>query len=78
MVIPNKKGLLLSKFIIGGSNEIKFKYDEGTSVLESCSLVIENRMFIFGGVYDEGRVLKNAYFDIRLICVPMSRNKSVF
>ena len=63
MVIPNKKGLLLSKFIIGGWDEIEFQYDENTSVLESCSLVIENRMFILGGVYDEGRVLRNIYFD---------------
>lgn len=43
--------------IIGGSDEIEFRYDEDTSVLESCSLVIENRMLILGGVYDEGRVL---------------------
>ena len=63
MVIPNKKGLLLSKLIIGGWDEIEFQYDENTSVLESCSLVIENRMFILGGVYDEGRVIGNIYFD---------------
>ena len=64
--------------IIGGSDEIEFRYDEDTSVLESCSLVIENRMFILGGVYDEGRVLRVAYFDPRLIChAPIARNKSV-
>ena len=65
MVIPNKKGLLLFKFITGGSDEIEFQYNENTSVLESCSMLIENRMFILGGVYDEGRVLRNAYFDLR-------------
>ena len=93
MVIPNKKALLLSKFIIGGWDEIEFQYDENTSVLESCSLVIENRMFILGGVYDEGRVLRNAYFDSErsseaenwpLICdrssvwAPIVRNESAF
>ena len=63
MVIPNKKTLLLFKFIVGDWDEIEFQYDENTSVLESCSLVIENRMFILGGVYDEGKVLRNAYLD---------------
>ena len=52
--------------IIGGSDEIEFRYDEDTSVLESCSLVIENRMFILGGVYDEGRVPKNAHLKVDL------------
>ena len=63
MVFLTKRDQPDQSNIIGGSDEIEFRYDEDTSVLESCSLVIENRMFILGGVYDEGRVLRNAYFD---------------
>ena len=64
--------------IIGGSEEIEFHFDEDTSVLESCSLVIENRMFILGGVFDEGKVPGDADFcHSSTTRVPINRHKSV-
>ena len=61
MVFLTKRDQSDQSTFIGDSDEIEFRYDEDTSVLESCSLVIENRMFILGGVYDEGRVPRNAH-----------------